>query len=129
MVTTHYMDEAEYCDRVGIMRNGLLLAMDTPSALKQSALPGYAWDVVLAEGDSSRLLPALAALEHCPCVLRAGLAGDHLRAITPAGVEAQELQTQLSQAGIDLVQVERVEPTLEDVFLALAATRGNVATN
>lgn len=125
MVTTHYMDEAEYCGRVGIMRNGSLLAMDTPSALKENALPGYAWDIILDEEDSFSLLPALAALEKCPCVTRAGLSGDHLRAITPAWVEAQELRAQLSQMGIDRVQVERVEPTLEDVFLALAGEKGD----
>ena len=125
MVTTHYMDEAEYCGRVGIMRNGSLLAMDTPSALKENALPGYAWDIILGEEDSFSLLPALAALGECPCVLRAGLSGDHLRAITPAGVRAHELQAQLSQAGIEGVRIERVEPTLEDVFLALAGEKGD----
>jgi ABC-2 type transport system ATP-binding protein len=45
LVTTHYMDEAEYCGRIGIMRDGQLLAMDSPSVLKESALPGTAWDV------------------------------------------------------------------------------------
>ncbi|MEW6404008.1 MAG: ABC transporter ATP-binding protein, partial [Chloroflexota bacterium] len=35
LVTTHYMDEAEYCERVGIMRDGKLLAMDTPTNLKK----------------------------------------------------------------------------------------------
>ncbi|HJW90843.1 MAG TPA: ABC transporter ATP-binding protein, partial [Anaerolineales bacterium] len=77
-VTTHYMDEAEYCGRIGIMRDGRLLAMDTPSNLKAHALPGKAWDVY-----AQPILPALKALESCPCVLRAGLVGDHLRAITP----------------------------------------------
>ncbi len=45
LVTTHYMDEAEYCERVGIMRDGKLLAMDTPLALKQLLVPGDVWEV------------------------------------------------------------------------------------
>jgi ABC-2 type transport system ATP-binding protein len=117
LVTTHYMDEAEYCGRVGIMRDGRLLAMDTPSNLKMTALPGKAWDVYVY----GALMAALAALEGCPCVLRAGLAGDHLRAITPFDVEAADLRARLAEAGVDAVDLELAEPTLEDVFLALAS--------
>lgn len=129
LVTTHYMDEAEYCGRVGIMRNGRLLALDTPSNLKASALPGLAWDVILEQageatrlqGDESPLLHTLNALQQCPCVLRAGLVSDHLRAITPFEVSDEEtFQSRLQEVGIHGVLVERVEPTLEDVFLALA---------
>jgi ABC-2 type transport system ATP-binding protein len=115
MVTTHYMDEAEYCARVGIMRNGKLLAMDTPSGLKDKALPGLAWDIV-----ATPALAALEALESCTCVLRAGLAGDHLRAITPADVTAEFLMALLAEAGVGATLIEPVTPTLEDVFLALA---------
>jgi drug efflux transport system ATP-binding protein len=115
LVTTHYMDEAEYCGRVGIMRDGKLLAMDSPSALKQHALPGLAWDVFALP-----LLQALSALERCPCVLRAGLTSDHLRAITPIDVKAETLHNALREAAIQVERIELVEPTLEDVFLALA---------
>ena len=45
LVTTHYMDEAEYCERVGIMRAGKLLAMDTPTNLKKSIIQGDVWEV------------------------------------------------------------------------------------
>ncbi len=114
-VTTHYMDEAEYCGRVGIIRNGRLLAMDTPSKLKSKALPGLAWDVF-----AEPLLPALVALEQYPGVLRAGLAGDHLRAITPANVASDDLLKHLRTADMQNLRIEKVEPTLEDVFLALA---------
>ncbi len=120
LVTTHYMDEAEYCGRVGIMRNGSLLAMDTPSALKESSLPGLAWDVWIDGDRAGMILSALDALIKCPCVLRAGLVAEHLRAITPAGIGAQDLLDGLSMAGIADARVELVEPTLEDVFLALA---------
>ncbi len=124
LVTTHYMDEAEYCGRVGIMRDGKLLALDAPSALKESALPGRAWDVFVAaeaDGDSAPLLGALNALEGCPCVLRAGLAGDHLRAIAPLDVDAAALHARLAEQGISGAVIAPAEPSLEDVFLALAA--------
>ncbi len=117
LVTTHYMDEAEYCGRVGIMRDGKLLAMNSPSALKHEALPGLTWDIF-----AQPLLAALTALEKCPCVLRAGLAADHLRAITPLATEALVLQHALDEAGIQVQRIESVDPTLEDVFLALADT-------
>lgn len=116
LVTTHYMDEAEYCGRVGIMRDGKLLALDTPSALKASALPGVAYDLF-----AEPLLPALSCLEKSPRVLRAGLVGDHLRAILPKDIQTEALSEELRQAGISSVSLEIVEPTLEDVFLSLAS--------
>jgi ABC-2 type transport system ATP-binding protein len=117
LVTTHYMDEAEYCGRVGIMRDGKLLAIDSPSQLKHHALPGIAWDVF-----AQPLLPALTALKSCPGVLRAGLTANHLRAIAPKNLDAESIRTWLTDAGLQVQRLEPVEPTLEDVFLALADT-------
>jgi hypothetical protein len=65
----------------------------------------------------------------CPCVLRAGLVAEHLRAITPPGVGAQVLLDELTKAGIEQARVEQVEPTLEDVFLALASQKEKPSTN
>jgi len=115
LVTTHYMDEAEYCSRVGIMRSGKLLALDTPSGLKEKALPGKAWDVF-----AEPLLPLLVGLEASPMVQRVGLAGDHLRLIAPVDVTGQQIMLLLEQIGARSSLVEPVEPSLEDVFLALA---------
>jgi ABC-2 type transport system ATP-binding protein len=123
LVTTHYMDEAEFCGRVGVMRDGRLLALDTPSALKQHAMPGRAWDVFTIQESVSPLLVVLNALQQCPCVLRAGLVSDHLRAITPLDIDEGVLKQLLAEAGITGVRLEPVEPTLEDVFLALAGAR------
>lgn len=117
-VTTHYMDEAEYCGRVGIMSTGFLLAMDTPSALKQNYLPGTAWDIWVEP-----LLPALAVLENAPGILRVGLASAHLRAITETDVSEGDLEAVLKTLSTNGLRLERVEPTLEDVFLALASGR------
>jgi ABC-2 type transport system ATP-binding protein len=115
-VTTHYMDEAEYCGRLGIMNNGRLLAMDTPLALKRSCLPGPAWDLVLEPG---LLIPALMKLEDAPGVVQVGLRGDHLHAITEEGAhDAASLGRALGPYAA-ATAIEAGDPTLEDVFTAL----------
>lgn len=113
-VTTHYMDEAEYCGRVGIMRAGRLLALDTPSRLKEKLVPGAVWDVRV---DS--LQAALEALAGAEGVLRAGLAGDCLRVLTRRDVTARKLGVLLKRRGLQVESVLPGEPTLEDAFLAL----------
>ena len=115
LVTTHYMDEAEYCERVGIMRDGKLLAMDTPDNLKKNVIEGDVWQMA-----ASPMQTALDILPTLTGVLQAGMAGDQLRAITKRDVKAQQLQSALQEKGIEVKTVERVEPTLEDVFLSLA---------
>lgn len=115
LVSTHYMDEAEYCNRVGIMRNGKLLAMDVPTALKEHIITGDVWELY-----AEPLLGGLNALSSARGVLRAGLAGDHLRVIVERGTREQELRTALQDAGVKLLSFVRGEPTLEDVFLSLA---------
>jgi ABC-2 type transport system ATP-binding protein len=114
-VSTHYMDEAEYCHRLGVMNRGRLLAFDTPTALKAQHLPGPAWDIV-----ADPLLPALAALQALPGVFQVGLRGDHLHAITRADSHTAATLTQDLAISHLAVTVESAEPTLEDVFIALA---------
>jgi ABC-2 type transport system ATP-binding protein len=113
-VTTHYMDEAEYCTCVGIMRNGKLLALDTPPNLGLNYLPGPVYEVT-----AHPLLAALDALSVCPGVVRARLMSDHLSALTTPNINARKLRREMRKAGFPRVRVEPSEPTLEDVFLAL----------
>jgi ABC-2 type transport system ATP-binding protein len=115
LVTTHYMDEAEYCQRVGMMRSGKLLALDTPLQLKEKFVLGTVYELY-----TPALLAGLAALEASPLVLRAGLAGDHLRAIAKKGVEADELGRVLAEAGAPAQTIQPGEPGLEDVFVQLS---------
>ena len=114
LVTTHYMDEAEYCERVGVMRDGKLLAMDTPTNLKKSIITGDVWEVFAHPLEKG--LEILSAMEG---VERVGLAGDHLRVISQR-VEKDAMQSLLSGKSISVEKIERGEPTLEDVFLSLA---------
>lgn len=114
LVTTHYMDEAEYCERVGVMRDGKLLAMDTPTNLKRTVIKGNVWEVF-----AHPLEQGLEILHEMDGVERVGLAGDHLRVISQK-VEKEALQSHLSRNKIQIEKIERGEPTLEDVFLALA---------
>jgi ABC-2 type transport system ATP-binding protein len=115
LVTTHYMDEAEYCERVGIMRAGKLLAMDTPLKLKETIIPGDVWEVY-----AEPLQAGLAVLPEVEGVLRVGLAGDHLRTITQRGKKKDDLLKALKHKNVNVRDVVVGEPTLEDVFISLA---------
>jgi ABC-2 type transport system ATP-binding protein len=116
-VTTHYMDEAEYCNRLGVMNQGRLLAMDTPSRLKRTLLPGPTWDILVAP---PVLIEAVEALEHVPGVFQVGLRGDRVHAITEEGRHTEDtLRAALGPLG-SAAAVQAAEPSLEDVFMALA---------
>ncbi|HSK67583.1 MAG TPA: ABC transporter ATP-binding protein [Anaerolineales bacterium] len=115
LVTTHYMDEAEYCERVGVMRAGKLLAMDTPSNLKKNIIPGDVWEVF-----AEPLEAGLSVLPELEGVLRVGLAGDHLRTITERGKKKEDLLRALQTRNVNVRDIVRGEATLEDVFISLA---------
>lgn len=114
VVTTHYMDEAEYCRRIGIMRSGHLLAMDTPTNLK-ARLVEEVWEVQVEP-----LELGLTALPQAEGVVRVGLSGDRLRLLVRPGVSQRALQQAARRAGLRWIRAERREISLEDVFLALA---------
>jgi ABC-2 type transport system ATP-binding protein len=114
-VTTHYMDEAEYCGRVGIMRDGRLLAMDAPGHLKKTVIPGDVWEL-----NAEPLQVALEACGKCKGILRVGLAGNHIRVIAGHDLDKKQLRAGIQANGLSILEMERGEPTLEDVFLSLA---------
>lgn len=115
LVTTHYMDEAEYCQRVGMMRSGKLLAIDTPSALKEKFIKGDVWEIYL---DS--LLDGLNILDRSPEVIMANLTGDHLRAVVQPDFREADIRHVLNASGIQVASILKGEPMLEDVFTTLA---------
>jgi ABC-2 type transport system ATP-binding protein len=121
LVTTHYMDEAEYCSQVGILSSGKLLALDTPTRLKES-LPGKMWEIVVGGEELDQpepLLPVLNQLSATPGVLRASLAGDHVRALAAPHITQLDLEQMLAAAGIKRASVAPALPVMEDAFMAL----------
>lgn len=115
LVTTHYLDEAEYCNCVGMMRNGKLLAMDTPRALKERYIKGNVSELYI-----SSLTNGLTILNGIPEVKLASLAGDHIRMITDGDLRERDFEKILNKAGIRVISIQQGEPTLEDVFTTLA---------
>jgi ABC-2 type transport system ATP-binding protein len=114
-VTTHYLDEAEYCRRIGLMVDGKLVALDTPAGLKRTWVPER---VVLARGQGlGAALPALRALPGVRSAEPFG-AALHVR-VDPAALDAGAVQAALSRAGGRNVEAEETSPSLEDVFLAV----------
>jgi ABC-2 type transport system ATP-binding protein len=114
-VTTHYLDEAEYCARIGLMVDGRLVALDTPAALKRDWVPDR---LVVARGRG--LAPGAERLRAAPgirAVTPFG-AGFHVRA-ERGGPDAAAVARLLAEAGAADLHVEETEPSLEDVFLAV----------
>jgi ABC-2 type transport system ATP-binding protein len=115
-ITTHYMDEAEHCSRVGFMYRSKLMAFDAPRALKSTYLSGAAWDLA-----ATPLLEAVECLSSMESVAQASLHGDRAHVIVdPLHWTAESLSAALSKKNIAVQSVETVESTLEDVFTLLA---------
>jgi len=116
-VTTHYLDEAEYCRRIGLMTDGRLVALDTPQALKRTWVPER---VLVARGRN--LAAAAAALADRPGVAAVEPFGSglHLR-VQPELWDAVSVKAALAAGGAAEVAVEEAEPSLEDVFLAVVS--------
>ncbi len=117
-VTTHYLDEAEYCARIGLMVDGRLVALDTPAGLKRPWVPER---VLVATGRS--LGPAAAALAAQPGIRDVAPFGGglHVR-IDSAQAQrwgAEAVAGLLREQGASEVEVRDTEPSLEDVFLAV----------
>ncbi|MGC4114954.1 MAG: ABC transporter ATP-binding protein [Myxococcales bacterium] len=114
-VTTHYLDEAEYCARIGLMVDGRLVALDTPSALKRAHVPDRLF--VVRGPDAKAAAQALAGKPGIRGVTPFG-AGYHVRA-EPGAWDEVRLSQVAHAGGAPLSRVDASEPSLEDVFLAV----------
>jgi ABC-2 type transport system ATP-binding protein len=118
-VTTHHLDEAEYCNRVGLMVDGELVALDTPEALKRDNVQGVIYSVTGPNLSPKVVREALAETEGVWAARGYG-AGVRVR-VDESAVGPERLERALGGAGLSDMRVEQAEPTLEDVFLEIAA--------
>jgi ABC-2 type transport system ATP-binding protein len=120
-VTTHYMDEAERCQRVALMHAGRLIGLDTVPALKRD----FPADSVV-EISCSRSAQALTLLEAMPEVQDVSLFGDRLHAVLASPEAGAAVRRQLEERGFAPVEVRPIAPSLEDVFIhAIRAAESN----
>jgi ABC-2 type transport system ATP-binding protein len=125
LVTTHYMDEAEYCNRLALIDAGIIVATGSPSEIKRTAIKG---DLLLVE--CAPLGRGLELIKALPGVLDAAMFGAALHVVVTAAEKARvELAAAMAAAGVQASRIELIPPSLEDAFVALTGRRaGNEAT-
>jgi ABC-2 type transport system ATP-binding protein len=115
LVTTHFMDEAEFCGRIGFISDGRLIALDPPRELKQKAVSEDLFEV-----DVPSLRGAKEALERLSGIEATAYFGQRLHVFSRRGaMTADALAKELRARGIEVRCVEAVPVSLEDAFLRL----------
>ncbi len=118
-VSTHYMEEAEYCHRLALMNRGRLIALDTPRQLRA----GLTEPILSIRTDNGPR--AVEALQGTPAVLDTGLFGRNVHAVVRDLDEAKSvIPDRLAAQGVTLLGLEPIAPSLEDVFVALVREGG-----
>ncbi len=119
-VTTHYMEEAEYCNRLALMNRGRLIALDSPERLRN------AMTEPLLEIRTDAAPRAVELLRDAPGVVNAGLFGRALHAtVRDVGQAMATIPSQLERGGVAITGIERIAPSLEDVFIARVRAEGD----
>jgi len=115
LVSTHYMDEAEYCHRLALMHRGKVIALGAPAELRHRPSVHS-----LLRLDSSQPLETMRALEDLPGVVDVAVFGGGLH-VTVDDPEAttERIRAKLAAAGIEIRRLETILPSLEDVFVSM----------
>ena len=121
-VTTHYMDEAEYCDRLAMIYRGELVAIGTPDELKERYMNA---DILNLE--CSDPFAALQAVNGIPEVKEAALFGRGLHlAVEEAQAAVPVIMAALNRRDIAYTKLEKIKPSLEDVFVSVIEARDSM---
>ncbi len=118
-VSTHYMEEAEYCNRLALMNRGRLIALDRPAALR-GRMTEPILDLATDNGPA-----AVQELQHAPGVVEAAMFGRAVHVVVRDEARARaELPGFLAAHGLACGRVTTVRPSLEDVFVSLVRHEG-----
>jgi ABC-2 type transport system ATP-binding protein len=114
-VSTHYMDEAEYCHRIALMYRGKVIALGTPAELKHGLDTHF-----LLNLNSAEPLETMRAVEKLPGVLDVAIFGRGLHVmVDELDVTSARIREALAGKSIAVESLERITPSMEDVFVAL----------
>jgi ABC-2 type transport system ATP-binding protein len=109
------MEEAEYCNRLALIFRGKMVALGTPSELKRDSMKG---DLLLIECEP--LGKAVEALQSAPDVMDAAVFGNALHLVVlDAAAAIPRVEKYLADQGVAVNRIERIRPSLEDVFVSL----------
>ena len=118
-VTTHYMDEAEYCDRLAMIYRGELVAIGTPDELKRDYMTAKIIHLECIDP-----FAMLKEVKNIPVVQEAALFGRGLHlAVEDAQAALPVIDTYLRQKNLEYIKLEEIRPSLEDVFVAIIEGR------
>lgn len=110
-VTTHYMDEAENCERIALLREGELIALDTPAGLKRAAFPQ---GLLECEAKGTLSYTEISALSNHPAFSFFEPYGLTFHAALAPGISAAQLESEFGEK----FHLRAIPPSLEDVFIA-----------
>jgi ABC-2 type transport system ATP-binding protein len=121
LATTHYMDEAEYCNTIGMMYQGQLVALASPETLKNN-MPG-----VLVQLECDKPGEALELASKHPGITSATIHGAQVHLTLKDSNVTPLIKEELSKAGIKVIDWDVIEPSLEDVFLSMVSEQLSAA--
>jgi ABC-2 type transport system ATP-binding protein len=114
-VTTHYLEEAEYCNDIILINAGKIIAGGSPKELKEQHIK-----TPILEVQCSNVIEALALIERQPWAMETSVFGTYMHvSVSDEPVARKEIERILKGEGIQVANMERITPSLEDVFIYL----------
>lgn len=119
LVTTHYMDEAELCQRVGFITGGRLVALDSISQLKRTQMRGHVLEINVPDPEKAVRILKIAQQNNRLPLDEVALYGAQIHAVVPDAQQYKDaIQRILIEENIHINSIEQIAPTLEDVFIS-----------